>query len=229
MRRTYISPEYLNKKVYGTYNMVEESNFFNAKMLDIEDSISIDTQSIVYFQKQTGEQIDFSIESTLPSLVYSASDNKSLNHTLERDPSQNEYDLNNNTRWILTVDLKSILTDFLFATMKRWRTFEGVQNNMTIENNVNIALTKYIQRNVLDRYKLKSFNLYVSYRNLRGQNVLRYKNEWKTTAVVDSNLLKRIQTETAFDESSIKVFFAQEKKSQEFAYDYYFNLLFEKL
>jgi hypothetical protein len=229
MRRTYISPEYINKKVYGTFNMVEESNFFNAKMLDIEDLISIDTQSIVYYQRQTLEQLDFSIESTLPSIVYSSIENKQVNHTLERDPSQNDYDLNNNTKWILTVNLRTILTDFLFATMKRWRTFEGVQNNMTVENNVNIALTKYIQKNVLDRYRLKTFNLYVSYRNLRNQNVLRYKNEWKSSAIADSNLLKRIQTETAFDESSIKVLFSQEQKSSEFAYDYYFNLLFEKI
>jgi hypothetical protein len=30
MRRNYISPEFEHKEVYGTYNMVEESNFFGA-------------------------------------------------------------------------------------------------------------------------------------------------------------------------------------------------------
>jgi hypothetical protein len=47
MRRTYISPEYQKRAVYGTLNMVEESTFFGAKMLEIEDTISIDNQDII--------------------------------------------------------------------------------------------------------------------------------------------------------------------------------------
>ena len=46
MRRTYISPEYYYNNVYGTFNMVEESNFFGAKMLEVEDMIPIDKQDI---------------------------------------------------------------------------------------------------------------------------------------------------------------------------------------
>ena len=229
MRRSYISPEYVNKKVYGTYNMVEESNFFCAKMLDIEDSILIDNQSIVYYQKITGEQIDFSIESTLPSIVYSSSDNKRDNHTLEIDKSQNEYNLNNNTTWIMNINLKNILTDYLFATMKRYRTFEGIQNYMTLENDINVALTKYINFNVLNRYKLSNLNLYISYKDLRNQNVLRYKNTWKSDIVNPDNLMKKLQTETAFDGSSIKATFNQEKSSSQYTMDYFFTLLFEKI
>jgi len=229
MRRTYISPEYINKKVYGTYNMVEESNFFCAKMLDIEDSILIDNQSIVYYQKITGEQIDFSIESTLPSIVYSSSDNKKENHSLEIDKSQSDYNLNNNTIWIMNINLKNILTDYLFATMKRYRTFEGIQNYMTLENDINVALTKYINFNVLNRYKLSNLNLYISYKDLRNQSVLRYKNTWKNDVVNPDNLMKKIQTETAFDGSTIKAIFNQEKSSSQYTMDYFFTLLFEKI
>lgn len=229
MRRSYISPEYINKKVYGTYNMVEESNFFCAKMLDIEDSILIDNQNIVYYQKQTGEQLDLSIESTLPSKVYSSSDNKLSNHTLIIDPTQNEFDRNNNTKWILEINLQQILTDFIFATMKRYRTFEGIQNSMTLENDVNVALTKYINYNVLNRYKLEQLNLYISYRDLRNQSVLRYKNTWKNSVVNLDNLLKKIQTETAFDGTTVKAFFSQEKNSSTYVMDYFFTLSFVKI
>lgn len=229
MRRTYISPEYINKKVYGTYNMIEESNFFCAKMLDIEDSIEIANQNIVYFERKNGEQIDLSVESTLPSIVYSSNDSKLTNHTLILDPTQNEFDRNNNTKWIMNINLKNILTDYIFATMKRFRTFEGIQNGMTIENDVNISLRNYIDYNVLNRYKLSQLKLYISYRDLRNQNVLRYKNVWKNSIVNEDNLMKKIQTETAFDDSSIKLNFSQEKPSSVYVMDYFYNLLFVKI
>jgi len=61
MRRDYISPEYKSVRVYGTFNMLEESNFFGSKMLEIEDSIIISNQEIIYYQNENGEQIDYSI------------------------------------------------------------------------------------------------------------------------------------------------------------------------
>ena len=91
MRRSYISPEYQTKAVYGTLNMLEESTFFGAKMLEIEDSITIDTLDIIYYQNQNGEQLDLSIESSFASIVYSSSDDKKSNHTLVLDPSQPKY------------------------------------------------------------------------------------------------------------------------------------------
>jgi hypothetical protein len=50
MRRSYISPEFDHNDVYGTFNMIEESNFFGSKMLEIEDSIYIDVQNLIYYQ-----------------------------------------------------------------------------------------------------------------------------------------------------------------------------------
>jgi hypothetical protein len=229
MRRTYISPEYQNRAVYGTLNMVEESTFFGAKMLEIEDTISIDNQDIIYYQKLNGEQLDFSIESSLSSIVYSSSTNKLNNHTLELDTTQPKYQLDNNTRWILTIDLKTIITDYLYATLKRYRTFEGVKNEMTIFNDVNVGVRNYIQSNVLNRYKFKSIDLYVRYQDLRNQSLLRYKNNWDNNIINPTYKLIKFQTETEFDESSIRITFNQEKPSNTYSMDYYFNILFEKI
>ena len=229
MRRTYISPEYQNRAVYGTLNMVEESTFFGAKMLEIEDNISIDNQDIIYYQKLNGEQLDFSIESSLSSIVYSSSTNKLNNHTLELDTTQPKYQLDNNTRWILTIDLKTIITDYLYATLKRYRTFEGVKNEMTMFNDVNVGVRNYIQSNVLNRYKFKSIDLYVRYQDLRNQSLLRYKNNWDNNIINPTYKLTKFQTETEFDESSIRITFNQEKPSTTYSMDYYFNILFEKI
>ena len=229
MRRSYMSPEYSNTQIYGTFNMVEESNFFAAKMLEVEDSIYVSNQNIIYYQKSTGEQIDLAIESSLPTQVYSASDNMKSHQKLILDDSQLDYQKESNTKWILNIDLRDILSDYLFAIMKRYRTFEGISNPLTRTNDVNTAIREYISNNVTNRYKLSRLDLYVSYTDLRSQNVLRYKNNWKSTIVSDSNLLKKKQMDVAFDESTLKILFTQEKPSSQYNFDYYFNILFEKI
>jgi len=224
-----MSPEYSNTQIYGTFNMVEESNFFAAKMLEVEDSIYVSNQNIIYYQKSTGEQIDLAIESSLPTQVYSASDNMKSHQKLTLDDAQLDYQKESNTKWILNIDLGNILSDYLFAVMKRYRTFEGISNPLTRTNDVNTAIREYISNNVTNRYKLSRLDLYISYTDLRSQNVLRYKNNWKSTISLDSNLLKKKQMDIAFDESTLKVLFTQEKPSSQYNFDYSFNILFEKI
>lgn len=229
MRRSYISPEFSHNDIYGTFNMVEESNFFGAKMLEIEDFVYIDTQNIIYYQNSNGEQIDLASEQTLESNVYSASTSKNSYKTLVLDESQTNYVKDNSTRWILTVNLRSILIDFLYAELKRYRTFDGIRNNMTINNDVNSSLKKYITDNVINRYKFTRIDLYVEYKDMRSNSLFRFKNNWNNSAYKPENQLKKIQTETQFDGSSIRVMFNQEKPSTIYNFDYYFNILFEKL
>jgi len=228
MRRTYISPEYYNNNVYGTFNMVEESNFFGSKMLEVEDSITIESQDIIFYQRLNNEQIDFSIESSLQSYVYSPSVDKLSNHTLVIDESQTKYQLDKDTRWVMNINLKQILSNYLFATLKRYRTFEGVRNEMNKYNDVDVAIKSYIDFNVLDRYKYSSIELYIDYKDMRSQSLLRYKNDWNINTPKSSRLTK-IQSETAFDNSNIKLSFNQEKPSSDYNFDYYFNILFEKI
>ncbi len=229
MRRTYISSEFVNSKINGTFNMVEESNFFGAKMLDVEDSIYIENQNIIYYQQASGEQIDLAIESSLPSYVYSSSSDKESNHKLTLDDSQTSFQKNGNTKWILDIDLKTILENYLFATLKRFRTFEGIENNQTITSDINSSVQKYITSNVTNRYKFKKIDLYIRYKDLRSQNVLRYKNIWSSSVISESNKYNKFQTDLAYDDSKIKIYFNQEKTSSEYTFEYFFNILFEKI
>lgn len=229
MRRSYISPEYNNTPIYGTFNMIEESNFFGSKMLDVEDSIYISNQNIIYYQRENGEQIDLSAETSLPTMVYSSSDNMKLNHSLIIDPSQFDYQKESNTKWILNVSVRNILTEYLFSTLKRYRTFEGISNSLTKTNDINTSIREYISNNVLNRYKFSRLDMYISYTDLRSQNVLRYKNTWNSTIISDSNLLKKRQVDLSYDESELKVLFTQEKPSSTYNFDYYFSILFEKI
>jgi hypothetical protein len=228
MRRTYISPEYKINKVYGSYNMIEESNFFGAKMLEIEDFVEIVNQDIIYYQKDTNEQLDLSVESSLTSLVYSSSINKQTYHTLTLDKSQPAFQLNKNTRWILEINLSQIFSDFIFSSLKKYRTFEGLKNNMTLEKDVNVSMRNYIENNVRNRYKLNRVELLINYKDLRNQNILKWKNTWNSNLTSEQKLNK-IQTETASDESKITIIFEQERPSETYNYEYYFNIYFDKL
>jgi len=243
MRRTYISPEFDYSNIWGTYNMKEESTFMASKMLEIEDSIEIDDQSLVYFQKANKEQIDISIETSLPSVSYAASDNKRLNHTLEIDESQTTTQKDTRCRYRMNIDLRTILTNHIFATLKRWRTFEGVRNKMTRTNDVDFAIREYITKNVFDRYRLSEVELYLSYNQLNNQSILKYNNVWSGTtdsrtgrsAILPENIsikenrVRNIETNTEFDQSRTIVTFTQDKPADKFNFDYYFKLNYEKI
>ena len=229
MRRTYISSEYSNTKTYGTFNMLEESNYFGSKMLEIEDTIYIENQNIIYYQQSSGEQINLSTETSIDSLVYSAPLDKQVNHSLVIDDAQTEYQKENSTKWIMDIKLNDILSNLLFANLKRYRTFEGMKTSLTRTNDVNTAIREYIDKNVSNRYKLNKIDLYIKYKDLRSQNVLRFQNTWNSTIGIDSNKFQKIQTETAFDGSSVRLLFNQEQPSTQYSFDYYFNILFEKI
>ena len=229
MRRSYISPEFEHNPVYGTYNMVEESNFFGAKMLEIEDSVLIGMQEIIYYQMPNGEQLDLSVENTLQSYVYSAPIDKEKNQILSIDPKQTEYTKENLTTWNIDINLKGILSGYIFAELKRFRTFEGIRTGMNSYNDVNTAVNNYINNNVIDRYKISSIDLYVYYKELSTQSLLRYANSWNPSIAAPSNKLAKFQAEISSDGGYAKITFGQEKPSSLYSYEYFFNLSFEKI
>ena len=229
MRRSYISPEFDKKEIYGTFNMLEESNYFGAKMLEIEDSINISTQDIVFYQRENGEQIDLSTESTMESIIYSSTMDKKTNHSLILEESQTSYNLENNTKWRLEINIEEILSNFLFSELKRYRTFEGLKTDMNIYNNVDTSIKNYIKLNILNRYKFKSIDLFISYRDLRDQNLLKHKNNWTSSVYITENKHNRYQSDINYDKSVATIYFDQEKPGSKYAFDYYFNILFEKI
>lgn len=231
MRRSYISPEFEYNRVFGTLNMKEESSFFGSKMLEIEDSLELHNQGIVYFQNLLKEQLDLDVEKTSNPIIYLVSDDKKANHTLVLDDSQNDFQKNGLTKYIITIDLKAILENYLFAILKQYRTFEGVRNSMCSTKDVNFSIRNYITKNVVDRYKFDKIELYIRYQGLREQNLRRYNNVWVSdeSISVKEYLNSKIQTDTEFDFSSIRVLFNQEKSSQEYNFEYYFKLFWVKL
>lgn len=229
MRRTYISPEFDYYKVYGTYNMREESSLWSSKMLEIEDQLNLDNSNLIYYQNSNQEQLDLSIETSLPSIAYSTADDKKSNHTIEIDPSQSSLQKDGQTRYIINIDLKTILTNYLFATLKQNRTFEGVKKEMTYSNNVDSAITEYITKNVLDRYKFDKIEMYVKYQDIKLNNIRRFSTTWNDQIGIPEYQTSKFITQTKYDNSQTTITFNQMQVSTNYAIDYYFKLLYKKV
>tara|TARA_X000000368_G_scaffold93273_1_gene71285 strand:- start:9246 stop:9926 length:681 start_codon:yes stop_codon:yes gene_type:complete len=226
MRRNYISPEFINSKIYGSFNSYEESNFFGSKMLEIEDLVDITDQNIIYYQNSKNEQIDANVETAQNSVIYSSFENKNQNHVLTIDDTQTETQRKTNTRWLLDIDLKSILTEFIFANVKRERTFQSLTNDMVVSKDVNVFIRNYITNNVLDRYKISKIDLYVDYLDLKSDDNLQYQNIFDKRVF---NKLSRFQTETNYNSTKTRLTFNQEQTSKDWSFKYLFNLKFVKI
>lgn len=229
MRRTYISPEFLNTNINGTMNMLEESNFFGAKMLEVEDSILIANENIIWHQMLNGEQFDVDTENSLEPTIFSSSEFKLQNHKISLDPTQTQYTKDNATRWIIDIKLSSILTEYVYAELKSNRTFEGVRSSMTIYNDINLAVRDYVKLNVLNRYKLSRIDFYVKYIELRKQNLLRFQNTWNSAVATDEYSNRKFQSLTDYTQENLRITFSQEKPSTQYRFEYFFNLFFEKI
>lgn len=229
MRRNYISPEFEYNKVHGTLNMVEESSYFGSKMLEIEDKITIGSKSIIWYQKANNEQMDLAAESKLNPITLDINTIKSSNQNLSIDKSQTEFQKNDKAKWILNISLREIFINYLYGVMKEYRTFEGVANNMTVYNDVDVAIKNYISNNVIGRYKFTSIDLFIEYKDLKGQNVLKLINNFSVNAETNGTKLNKIEVSIDYNQTLLEIRFTQEKSSSQFSFNYYFNLNFEKI
>jgi hypothetical protein len=229
MKRNYISPEFNYRKVPGTFNMVEQTSFFGSKMIEIEDTLNILNENLVYYQNTNSEQIDLDSETSFPRIVYDAAKDKSENHTLKLEDSQSDFQKNDKAKWSLNIKLKTIFKNYIFATLKKYRTFEGIKNVMCSSGNVNNAMQEYIDKNIFSRYKLVRVDLYLDYIDLLSNNGLKYQTIFDQNIEDGSRKFPQFQTITAFDESEITLIFNQAKPASQFSFKYYFNIYYEKL
>ena len=229
MRRTFISPEFKYSPVFGTLNMEEESSYFGSKMLEIEDLLTISNESIIYYQNQNNEQIDLEKEYDFPPVVYNSDLDKKSNHTIKLDEFQTQIEKNNYAKWILTIEMRTILRNYLFATLKKYRTFEGVSSDMTYNKNVDFSIKEYIERNIINRYKFTGIDFYLVPVDLLTIGSLKYQNIWDREILQEQYKYTKLSTVTDFKFENIQVFFSQNFTAEQYAFRYYFNLKFEKL
>jgi hypothetical protein len=150
---------------------------------------------------------------------------KKVNSTLELDKSISESTRDQNPRWILTINLKNILSEYLFATLKNWRTFEGVENYMTLNNNVDVSIREYINQNVLNRFSLDRVELFLINEDFVKNGGLKYQNTF------DQNVnqpFTKFESETDPNQTDVVIKFYQGSSALKSNLRYYYNIYYSK-
>lgn len=226
MRRNYISDEFKSNIVNGTLTMVEKSSFFGSKMMSIDDEILVDSSNIIYYQNNKSEQINLPLELTYEPLYVNLNNVKIKNCIVYRD--DNTFNDLNNSNWIIEINFKNILLEYLFGKLKNVRTFSGIYVENTQNNNVDLSIKDYIISNLLDRYLYDSIELWISYNNLSDDGNLKYVNIFNPDIVNDSNINKEFE-KVYSDEKVIKFKFKSKKDTSKYSFDYYFNIKYNRI
>jgi len=253
MKENLILKKYKKETVNGTFNLLEDESFFSSKIMDIEDNIIIDDKSIQYFQYFINVDSTDSTGKTLAKnngYQYNAVDKfkesfflldvvelKLINHTIS-EAQQKDIDRKNNTKWKISINIKNILREYLFAKIKERRTFKSLNYKNFLNNDINNSIYEYINLNILDRYKFDNIIFYSKYTDIKNNTVFsntilkQFDPKFKS----DIELIENKNNDVNIDISNfidplanVNIDYFQTKPSSDYKFDYYFNIYFKKI
>jgi len=236
--------KFTTEKVHGVYNIVEEPTFFCSKVMDIEDIVEITDKSIEYYQiyengnpyNNNGYQY-FVKNFTEQFYILDAVKLKLNNHNIVL-VQQSSLDEQFNTKWQIQINVKTILTEYLFAKIKEARTFKSMKPSNFINNNINQSVYDYITNNLLDRYRFSKLDLFVQYIDIKNNQlysdlaIKQYDPMYSSSIELDEYIVKNLnlQQDSLVDTlADVYVLYSQIKPSTDYKFDYYFNVYFEKI
>lgn len=240
MKSNLILNKFSTNAVPGTMNQQELRTFFGGKVLYSEDSIYINNDSVKYSQVVSDvnngyQYFDISTIVDWETEFYeNLTDLKSNNQSISLF-SQNSVTLNDNTKWQITINGSAILKDYLFFKMKEQRVFKTINESDVYSKNINNAIYEYITYNIFSRYRLDKIDFYVSYYDIKKQSIydnilLQYNPTFNVNVYNKSNLSN--MTVVGYDPykfDSIVIQYNQSKPSNQYSFDYYFDLNFTKI
>lgn len=255
MKDTLMLKKFNSENINGTFNLYEERSFFGSKMMEVEDEININNTSIQYYQyyldtsNHTGKTyMDLSRNNGFQYYIL----NKNLEtffindlvqlkldyHTISKF-QQSDIDLKNNTRWEIKINIYDILKNYIFYNIKNARTFKGLKYTNFLNQNINNSIKEYIDNNILNRYKFESVDLYVLYNKINlsssiysFRTLLQYNPVFDSSVELPENKVTNasIQQENDIDQlADVILIYNQIKPSTEWAFSYYFNIVYKKI
>jgi len=254
MKDNLMLKKYATEVVKGSFNLLEEKSFFGSKVMDVEDEISITDISTQYFQyyydvtdstnliqieKAKNNGYQYQVLNTYQEKIYllDVVQLKNDNHTITTG-LQSKVDKIHNTKWEINIDIKNILTEYLFSKIKESRTFKSLSYDYFSNNNINKSIYEYISNNLLDRYEFSNIDFYVKYISIKNNiysnftlkqfdpmfNQVIELPEYKISNVNIVNINNLIDKLV-----SIELNYFQTKSSSEYKFDWYYNLHFKKI
>lgn len=220
MRKDAIVKEYKQIPKNGIHIMDEKSNFLISKMMDIED--------IIYIQDKDYSFLPDSLIELKSNYSYDLIKKQSL--SIELDKAQSIDNENTLTNWIFKLNSKQLLVDYLYAEILTYNPHSPFREfSLDIISNTELKeyCLNYIYANVLSRYKLKEFILYVKYSPI-STGVVKYKlPEFNKLAKSTDNKQKISIKE--YNNGVYEVNYKQLQSSQNYGYIYYVDFIFEKI
>ena len=248
MKSNLIIRKYDTTPAKGVRSSKEIKSFFGSKLIDIEDTIYINDISIQYsevvdkvnIQNDHYQYYDPNILHPETNILRSLDDVKYENHSIDiysqTDPSVTS--VNRNFEWIMVINAKNILREYLFLRLKESRVFKTITSTDLVERNVNSYINDYIDDNILNRYNIAELTFYANYFNvvndatifdkgqvLKGPNfnksVFNVNNVVKNVNIITPDYLNNLDT--------VKIIYNQIKDSRTYKFDYYFTISYKKI
>jgi len=238
MKSDLIISKYKTEKVIGTQSSFDARTFFGSKMIDIEDSITVDDSLIQYSEvydtvdkRNSGYQYFDDIDFIEKIYLVSLFDVKDNNHTITLG-SQSNVDLRLNTNWTILVNWRDILIEYMYLKLKEARTFKTIKFNNVLSENINLYIRKYIKNNLVSRYGFNSLNFYIEYFDLDSGNQdtdpnLLLNPIFDASIKSEENRVKNVNT-TVYPEL-LNIQYKQTESSQLKMFRYYFDLNITKV
>ena len=228
--------------VPGTMNQKELRTFFGGKVIYLEDTISINDDSIkfshVVSDYNNGYQyfdVDSIPEDWETQFSENLTDLKYNNQSISL-LSQTPDNKLNNTRWKITINAKSILTDYFYFRLKEQRVFKMINANELLFNNINNAIYDYIKYNIFGRYRLDRLVFYVKYYDLKQDQsiyknvLLQYDPKFDVDVYSEENITNvKVATFDQYNFDTLVLEYNQSKSSTQYTFNYYFDLNFSKI
>jgi len=194
LRKNFITREWIQQPEWGTKTPKELRAFMGGKIVEIEDVIAIlNNLSISWSETDIAEQTTSLENETVKEVSFDQV--KLENHSIKQADNQTTLERGDFTKWEIKINLKEVLTRYLFSQLKKARSFQNVNRTMTTSGVDNFILD-YINLNILPRIKFKKIDLFVSYHDISRASrtdleAKAYNSLFKTSAKNSTTLAKQ--------------------------------------
>lgn len=238
MKSDLIILKYKTENVIGTKSSYDTKTFFGSKMIDIEDSIMIDNSYIQYSEvydisdkKNNGFQYYIDVDNLEKQYLIYLDDLKNSNSSISL-VSQPLIDLSINTQWLLKINWKNILIEYLFYRLKESRVFKSIKYTDLLTENINYFIHKYIENNLINRYQFTNIDLYIEYSDLDQQDKdidakLSYNPIYDPSIKSSVNVISNVNLTELID--TLNINYKQTDSSKNKMFKYYFDLYITRI
>jgi len=258
MKKNAIVKDYKNLPVSGINNMKEKANMLCSKMMDIEDVVRIsynftpgDLDTLLTVSRRPEAE-------SLLNISHSFAKERAIK-SLHLDKSQSQLDSNNLSKWVFEFDSLYLLREYLYNeiyTLNPQSPFRQIPIRDVNGGKISKMCYDYIDKNILDRYRLKDFILWTTYHELKNNVVpgtgtdpvlnpeikLLYQTPvysfnaipnigsgTSSTTQPDIDKQKETVSLKQYNDGMYEVYYKQKKSSQYYAFLWYYDAIFERI